>query len=156
MIPESEVSERVLSEFFDGSKLTSTVGDRTTERVQQLGFQPDLEVLDLREQRSGRSAPKPLSNQLILRARNEPGSISSDAIDRIIESLRLIRDRSVKVRLVIDGEEDLLVLPVAVQFPENTVIFYGQPNEGLVVVSSKASKERLRKIMSDLGISLTL
>jgi uncharacterized protein (UPF0218 family) len=38
------------------------------------------------------------------------------------------------VRIIVTGEEDLLVLPVAIYAPDNSVIFYGQPNEGLVMV----------------------
>ena len=38
------------------------------------------------------------------------------------------------VRLFVNGEEDLLVLPVCIHAPENAVVLYGQPNEGLVIV----------------------
>jgi len=38
------------------------------------------------------------------------------------------------VRIFVNGEEDLLVLPVCIHAPENAVVLYGQPNEGLVIV----------------------
>jgi hypothetical protein len=38
------------------------------------------------------------------------------------------------VRIVVNGEEDLLVIPVCVHAPDNSIVLYGQPNEGLVVV----------------------
>ena len=38
------------------------------------------------------------------------------------------------VRITINGEEDLLVIPVCLYAPENSVVMYGQPNEGLVIV----------------------
>ena len=38
------------------------------------------------------------------------------------------------VRIMVHGEEDLLVIPVCIYAPENAVVFYGQPNEGLVIV----------------------
>jgi uncharacterized protein (UPF0218 family) len=38
------------------------------------------------------------------------------------------------IRISVNGEEDLLVLPVCVYAPENSVVLYGQPNEGLVIV----------------------
>ncbi|MCG3779568.1 MAG: hypothetical protein JW390_20152 [Nitrosopumilus sp.] len=38
------------------------------------------------------------------------------------------------VRLIVNGEEDLLVLPVCIHAPENSVVLYGQPNKGLVLV----------------------
>ena len=38
------------------------------------------------------------------------------------------------VRISVNGEEDLLVIPVCVYAPENAIVMYGQPNEGLVIV----------------------
>ena len=38
------------------------------------------------------------------------------------------------VRITVNGEEDLLVIPVCIYAPENSVVMYGQPNEGLVIV----------------------
>jgi uncharacterized protein (UPF0218 family) len=38
------------------------------------------------------------------------------------------------VRLSVNGEEDLLVIPVCIHAPENAIVLYGQPNEGLVIV----------------------
>ena len=38
------------------------------------------------------------------------------------------------VRITVFGEEDLLVLPVCIHAPDNSIVLYGQPNEGLVLV----------------------
>ena len=38
------------------------------------------------------------------------------------------------VRITVVGEEDLLVIPVCIYAPENAIVMYGQPNEGLVIV----------------------
>ena len=38
------------------------------------------------------------------------------------------------VRITVNGEEDLLVLPVCIHAPDNAIVMYGQPNEGLVLV----------------------
>ena len=35
---------------------------------------------------------------------------------------------------MLTGEEDLLVIPVCIHAPDNAVVMYGQPNEGLVIV----------------------
>ena len=37
------------------------------------------------------------------------------------------------VRITVNGEEDLLVIPVCIHGPDNAIIMYGQPNEGLVI-----------------------
>jgi len=36
--------------------------------------------------------------------------------------------------LMINGEEDLLVIPACIFAPENSIVLYGQPNQGLVIV----------------------
>ena len=33
-----------------------------------------------------------------------------------------------------NGEEDLLVLQICIEAPDKSVVMYGQPNEGLVIV----------------------
>jgi uncharacterized protein (UPF0218 family) len=38
------------------------------------------------------------------------------------------------VRIVVSGEEDLLALPLFVMVPNGSVVLYGQPLEGMVIV----------------------
>jgi uncharacterized protein (UPF0218 family) len=45
-----------------------------------------------------------------------------------------------RLAVVVKGEEDLLVLPLLAEMPIGSVIAYGQPHEGLVVVT--VSEER--------------
>ena len=52
------------------------------------------------------------------------------------------------VRILVDGEEDLLVIPVCIHAPDYAIIMYGQPNEGLVVV--KINEEIKKKTKSIL------
>jgi uncharacterized protein (UPF0218 family) len=40
--------------------------------------------------------------------------------------------------ILVEGEEDLLTLPCIVESPDNALVLYGQPSEGLVVVSTNA------------------
>ena len=54
------------------------------------------------------------------------------------------------IRILVTGEEDLLVLPVCIHAPENSVVMYGQPNEGLVIV--KINSEIRNKAQSLLDL----
>jgi uncharacterized protein (UPF0218 family) len=38
------------------------------------------------------------------------------------------------VRIVVSGEEDLLALPLFAMVPNGSVVLYGQPLEGMVIV----------------------
>ncbi len=155
VIPDSKVDRGKLVQYFDGRKTTVCVGDRTTERIHQLGFSPSLEIVDSLEKRVVRQAPSLAKGEdrEVLKAVNPPGMISGESLKILAESLALIIDFGLKVRLEISGEEDLIALPVIAFFPGDTVTFYGQPNVGLVVVSSSESRERSKCILEGMGIS---
>ena len=61
---------------------------------------------------------------------NPAAEITSQSIDTIKKAFTL----SPPVRIIVTGEEDLLVIPVCIYAPENSLVMYGQPNEGLVLV----------------------
>ena len=54
------------------------------------------------------------------------------------------------IRLTVNGEEDLLVLPVCIHAPENSVILYGQPNKGLVLVQITTEIRNKAQALLDL------
>ncbi|MFI5419784.1 MAG: DUF359 domain-containing protein [Nitrososphaerales archaeon] len=156
LILDDKVSSLVLSQFFENeSTITVCVGDRTTERIHELGFSPNLEIVDSLEKRVARNYPKIFEqNRIVLSTTNPPGSISREAMKTLGQSLQLINEsRQTKIRVEIKGEEDLLVLPIVAFFPEPTFALYGQPNVGMVVVSSKIAKERSRTVLQEMGLT---
>jgi len=153
LIRDSEVTKSSLDDYFRDLRITVCIGDRTTERIHLLGFSPTLEIVDSLEKRTSRKVPKIYEkDRIILKTTNSPGSISTDALKRLLEILQTIQNSRMQIRLEVQGEEDLLALPVIAYFPEGTVSFYGQPNEGLVVVSSTMAREKSRKILHEMGI----
>jgi uncharacterized protein (UPF0218 family) len=53
------------------------------------------------------------------------------------------------ITIMVDGEEDLAVIPLVIAAPESSVILYGQPNKGIVLrtiddKAKAAAKELLR------------
>ena len=155
LVLDDAVTKEVLAEYFTDDRIIVCVGDRTTERVHEFGLSPDLEIVDSLEKRFPRRAPSMDKRETrnVLQADNPPGLISGDSMEKLAESLRLIEISHEKVRLKIRGEEDLLALPVVAFFPEGTVTMYGQPNVGLVIVSSKESRERSREVLRGMGIT---
>jgi GTP-dependent dephospho-CoA kinase len=154
IVEDREVTVNLLAPYFLQSGLKVSVGDRTTERIQELGFTPDLEIVDSLEKRQARIAPAVIEGEgrQVLHAINPPGAITPESLRQLGVSLTLIQNARSKVRLEISGEEDLLALPVVAFFPEKTVTFYGQPNVGLVIVDSAASRERAKNILVELNI----
>jgi len=85
--------------------------------------------LIVRKKREKREPPK-LTNATELTVDNPAAEITPQSIDIIKKAFTM----KPPVRISVNGEEDLLVIPVCIFAPENAVILYGQPNEGLVIV----------------------
>ncbi|MFB5609379.1 MAG: GTP-dependent dephospho-CoA kinase family protein, partial [Nitrosarchaeum sp.] len=103
---------------------------RKTEKMINFGFLPSLQIIDNQEKRIKREPLKNNNKYTELVCNNPAAEITQQSIDTIKKAFV----SKTPVRLTVEGEEDLLVLPVCVHAPENSVVMYGQPNEGLVIV----------------------
>ena len=129
LLPESQVDKSNIEKYFSPDSYVITVGDRTTEKMIDFGLIPSLQIIDGLEKREKRKPPK-LDNATELTVDNPAAEITPQSIDMIKKAFTL----QSPVRLFVNGEEDLLVLPVCIHAPENAVVLYGQPNQGLVIV----------------------
>ena len=114
-----------------------TVGDRTTINFISNGLIPDLAVVDGFELRS--PAPRirfDLFNA-ILRVRNPAGTLDTRISQAIREGLS-----NPPSLIYVDGEEDLLTLLVCTSSGEGTVVFYGQPKKGVVMIVLDSNTKR--------------
>ena len=128
-------------------KVVITVGDATSELLLQMGLVPSLHIVDGQEKREKRSLPLADAINTELTVQNNPGELSSESFNLI----KNIFEKKPPIRLVVDGEEDLLVLPVCLFAPENSVVMYGQPNEGLVIAEiTNEIREKVQKIVNQM------
>lgn len=130
LLPENQTSKENIKKHLLENSLIITVGDRTTEKMIDFGLIPSLQIIDGQEKREKREPPK-LANATELTVDNPAAEITPQSVSAIKTAFTL----KPPVRLFVNGEEDLLVLPVCVHAPENAVVMYGQPNEGLVIVT---------------------
>ena len=121
--------ENVLKKIYAES-IIITVGDKTTENMVQLGLRPQIQIIDGLEKRNQRTVPVDGAINTKLSCKNPPGEITEESMQVIQKAFSC----EPPVRIIVDGEEDLLVIPVCIYAPENSVVMYGQPNEGLVIV----------------------
>ena len=57
------------------------------------------------------------------------------------------------VRVIVEGEEDLLALPIFLLVPYGSVVLYGLPFKGIVIVKVDFKKrKRAKDLMESLGI----
>jgi hypothetical protein len=122
-----------------------TVGDATTEKLLKMGLVPFLQIIDGHEKRVKRMSLESESIVTNLNCKNPAGEISFDSISNVKKAF----ESNPPVRITVDGEEDLLVIPVCLYAPENYVVMYGQPNEGIVIVNiTQEVKEKVQKIVN--------
>jgi uncharacterized protein (UPF0218 family) len=137
LVPESEVSEDRIKTMIKGARKVIAVGDATTERVIGFGISPDIAVIDGRERRAKR-AYSIVYDAKQVKCTNPAGAISSEAVKTIDEALKSTEP----VLINVDGEEDLLALPFFAKAPNASVVLYGQPLEGMVVVKIGPAKRK--------------
>ena len=145
LIPENHTQKNEIQKFIPENSYIVTVGDRTTEKMIDFGLIPSLQIIDGQEKREKREPPK-LENATELTVDNPAAEITSQSISVIKKAF----DMKSPVRIFVNGEEDLLVLPVCIHAPENAVVMYGQPHEGLVIV--KVSPEIRNKVQTLLDL----
>lgn len=130
LIPENQVNKSNIQKQIPKNSYLITVGDRTTEKMIDFGLIPSLQIIDNQEKRIKREPLKNDNTYTELVCNNPAAEITPQSIDAIKKAFV----SKTPVRLTIVGEEDLLVIPVCIHAPENSLVMYGQPNEGLVIV----------------------
>lgn len=124
--PAQEIKSRL-----KGEKVI-VVGDMTLKNMLAVGVKPNLAVVDLKTKRSIEMP----AVENVFKARNPPGMITSDLWNKIHEAIEV--DGSV---VLIEGEEDLAVLPCVLEADWGTVVLYGQPDEGIVFIKVDENKK---------------
>lgn len=130
LIPESQANKLNIQKHLAENSYLITVGDRTTEKMIDFGLIPSLQIIDNQEKRVKREPAKNNNTYTELICDNPAAEITLQSIDSIKKAFV----SKIPVRLTVTGEEDLLVIPVCIHAPENSIVMYGQPNEGLVIV----------------------
>ena len=140
LVVEKEINKRKIMLMLDSATKIITVGDATTERIVSFGITPDIAVIDGVERRSLRN------HSINYRAKemfctNPAGMISDEAIEVLQKAL----EASTPIRIKVQGEEDLLALPLFGMAPKGSVVLYGQPLEGMVLVNINEEKQNQAK-----------
>lgn len=142
---EEEIIQ-VITSFTENSSIPKiiSVGDVTTQLLIDNQILPDLAIIDERVQRE-ESKIVTLDSFQVEIVKNPAGTISKNSWKKIISSLEIYEN---KIIIKITGEEDLLVLPVILEAPLNSKVLYGQPNEGLVVVTvTEEIKNKVQRLL---------
>jgi uncharacterized protein (UPF0218 family) len=136
---------RRLKKIIENNKpsMLISVGDVVSGNMIKHGIQPRVLIVDNKVMRK-RIAPIQVRVNQTLHLKNPAGTLTEEAWGVIREALRKKR----QTRVLVDGEEDLVTLVAVLCAPENSLVIYGQPKEGIVIVRvTKEKKEHIRRIV---------
>ena len=127
-----EVARRVKSIIeFDEPKLVVAVGDYTSKKLRDVDVRVNLYIVDGKVERKATELFKP-EGLRVVRVVNEAGTLNPEAVKTLH---KLLRGKELRETvLMVEGEEDLLTLAAILSAPDQTIIVYGQPGKGSVVV----------------------
>lgn len=118
------------------------VGDMTAFYLLKASVVPDVVIVDNKTKRM------PIPDHVVksldhdsyktVEVKNPPATLTKELMDMIRESLQ----ESDRIKIVVDGEEDLATLPAILYAPLGSVVIYGQPNEGSVLVKVTTEKKK--------------
>lgn len=147
LIKNSEITKETVLKNIGQNVFLITVGDASTEKMIKFGIIPSLQIVDSLEKRQKRNLPERVE-KTTLRCDNPSAEITDESMETIKKAFRM----DMPVRIIVKGEEDLLVLPVVLFAPVNSIVMYGQPNEGLVIVKiSEDIRNKAKTIMNSMS-----
>lgn len=127
-------------------KQIATVGDVVTSEFLKNGLNPDIVCVDFTVMRS------PVEEEIreIIEKYSVPQTKVKNPPGYITEELRKsIRQAEPPLKIVVEGEEDLAAVPAVLYAPENSIVAYGQPSKGVVLVEvSEKKKEEFSELLN--------
>lgn len=129
-----ENSKLIQKKSFFKDKPIIVIGDIVAETILRSGLKPLLTVVDYKTKRTiKRGNIISLKVAEKYRVVNPPGMVSLEALNVLKNALA---NGNIQAPILVEvvGEEDLLVLPSILYSKDNTVIIYGQPDKGMVIV----------------------
>ncbi|MCX6683819.1 MAG: GTP-dependent dephospho-CoA kinase family protein, partial [Methanoregula sp.] len=103
------------------------VGDVVTHNLQKKGITPEIAVVDGYTMRLP-CKKLPVFRGECIRVKNPAGTVTDELI-RALDYAVLHQPATI----IVEGEEDLAVIPMVIAAEAGAVVLYGQPNEGVVV-----------------------
>lgn len=105
-----------------------TVGDVVTANLLKAGRPPDVAIIDGQTMRQPYPGVKiPDYHQILVH--NPPGGLT----DGLLQAIEVAAGKPGTL-IQVEGEEDLAVVPLALHAPPGSVILYGQPGKGVVML----------------------
>lgn len=127
---------KILKEMLKGEKVIA-IGDVVVENLLEVGIEPVMMIVDGKSMRKERKTKM----ECEITVKNPQSEITEELMDAVKKGYE---------RIFVEGEEDLASLPAILYGDENTLIVYGEPSQGIMVI--KATEENKKKVEETLAL----
>ncbi|QSG14136.1 GTP-dependent dephospho-CoA kinase family protein [Halapricum desulfuricans] len=137
----------------DAGEPIVAVGDIVTYHLLEAGHTPAVALVDERTKRESvdSEVKKAVVGDNGAPAFDERIAVANPAATltaELLSALRAAVASDATTLLVVDGEEDLAALPAILAAPEAASVVYGQPGEGMVLVTAdESARDRARSLL---------
>ena len=136
-----ETAQNIIKDLKSPARII-TVGDIVTFNFLAAGVVPNISFVDNRTKRG------PASNEVThgtkhphfktITVDNPPGTITEELLQEVAKAMTSDNP----LRIFVNGEEDLAALPSIAMAPLSSVVIYGLPDEGAVLVRVTETKRK--------------
>jgi len=127
-------------------KCIISVGDIVSQNMLKHDVQPQIIIVDNKVMREKSDPIKTTVGQKVS-VKNPAGTLTPETWTVMNRAL----EQKQPTQVLVEGEEDLLALVAVLEAPEGAFVVYGQPHEGVVVVTvDKETKERVQEIVDSM------
>ena len=131
------------------SKTIICVGDIASEVILKKGIKPKLCIYDNMSARKKIKTPAAIEKFKVekISVKNPPGHLTSEVFAKLKEALSSCSSK----KIFVNGEEDLTTLAAIDLAPIGSLVFYGQPDKGMVMVNvDKNIKDIVKNILNEM------
>jgi hypothetical protein len=118
------------------------VGDTVSRNAVLSGIRADVIIVDNKEMRH-ETRPFRYGSRILFKITNAQGTINSISWSVVNQAIEMGN-----AAVIVEGEEDLLTLVAISESPIESLVVYGQPGEGIVMVRvSEGKKQEVLRLM---------
>ncbi|HUQ85876.1 MAG TPA: pantetheine-phosphate adenylyltransferase [Candidatus Limnocylindrales bacterium] len=137
-----------IEKFIDKKNMLFAVGDIIVMNLYKMNINPDISIIDYKTRRHALNVEDKMllesisKKENVLNAENTPGTIERRAVGIIRRAFEDLSKTNRQQMIIVDGEEDLLTLPIIALSPLDSIVLYGQPDKGIVMVKVTEKKKK--------------
>lgn len=143
------LDDQLLNEIGE-TKIIVSVGDMCTLSLKKFGITTKISVVDFKIERKNREdLREKFSLNGNIKVNNPQGFITKELWCAIEDAY----NKDGKTIIEVNGEEDLATLPAIIMAPDNSILVYGLPGKGMVIVhTNEKIKEIVRRALKKMEV----